>query len=48
MRDITNQFIIEGLNGGVLTLFFFVLVLCRCFANVGRTSHTGRGKSDQD
>jgi len=37
MRDITNQFILEGLRGGLLTLTMFVLVLIYCYGNVGRT-----------
>lgn len=37
MRDITNQFILEGLRGGLLTLVFFVLALIYGFGNVGRT-----------
>jgi hypothetical protein len=37
MRDITNQFILEGLRGGLLTLSFFILALLFSFGNVGRT-----------
>ena len=36
MRDITNQFILEGLRGGLITLLMFLLVLLRSFGNVGR------------
>lgn len=36
MRDITNQFILEGLRGGLLTLLCFVLLLVRSFAAVGK------------
>jgi hypothetical protein len=36
MRDITNQFILEGLRGGLLTLLCYVLLLVRCFASVGK------------
>ena len=36
MRDITNEFIIQGVRGGLLTLLLFLLVLARAFANVGR------------
>lgn len=36
MRDITNQYILEGLRGGLLTLSIFLLVYVFAFANVGR------------
>jgi len=37
MRDATNQYVVEGLNGGLLTLVVFCLVLIFAFGNVGRT-----------
>ena len=37
MRDITNQYILEGLRGGLITLLMFLLVLARSFGNVGRS-----------
>lgn len=37
MRDITNQYILEGLRGGLLTLIIFIALLVRCFGGVGRT-----------
>lgn len=37
MRDITNQYVLEGLRGGLLTLIFFILVLLRSFGNVGKS-----------
>ena len=36
MRDITNQFIIQGVLGGLLTLAIFIFVLVLAFGNVGR------------
>lgn len=36
MRDITNHYIGQGLNGGVLTLSAFVMVIVIAFLNVGR------------
>lgn len=36
MRDITNQYILEGLRGGLLTLTIFVLMIISCFKNIGR------------
>jgi hypothetical protein len=37
MRDATNQYVVEGLNGGLLTLVVFLLVLVFAFGNVGRS-----------
>ena len=37
MSDPTNQYILEGLNGGLLTLIAFLLVLTFAFGNVGRS-----------
>jgi len=36
MRDPTNQYVVEGLNGGLLTLTAFLLVVAFAFGNVGR------------
>ncbi|MCC5888534.1 MAG: hypothetical protein JJT88_19025 [Gammaproteobacteria bacterium] len=36
MRDITNQYVLEGLRGGIWTLSLLLLVLTLAFANVGR------------
>jgi hypothetical protein len=36
MRDITNQYMLEGLRGGLLTLTFFVLILLFAFGKIGR------------
>lgn len=35
MRDITNQYVLEGLRGGLITLLIFSLVLVSGFRNVG-------------
>ena len=35
LEDVTNQYIQEGLNGGLLTMVLFILVITRCFAGVG-------------
>ena len=37
MRDVTNHYAHEGLNGGLLALVAFVLVLVFAFGDVGRT-----------
>lgn len=36
MRDITNQYVLEGLRGGVITLVTFVALIVLAFGNVGR------------
>lgn len=36
MFDITNQYVLIGVNGGLLTLILFVAIIVRCFAAVGR------------
>lgn len=36
MMDITNQYIMEGVNGGVLKLLLFVIIIFICFRGIGR------------
>lgn len=33
--DITNQFVSEGITGGLLTLILFIIVIIRCFRTIG-------------
>lgn len=33
--DITNQYIYEGANGGLISMWLFILVIVRCFRSVG-------------
>jgi hypothetical protein len=35
--DITNQYIYEGVNGGILTVILFVLIIARGFRQIGLT-----------
>jgi hypothetical protein len=37
MIDITNQFVGEGVNGGLITLGLFVLIIVRCFRSIGNS-----------
>jgi hypothetical protein len=37
MRDATNQYVVEGLRGGLLTLVVFLSVLVFAFGNIGRS-----------
>jgi hypothetical protein len=39
MADMTNQFIYEGVAGGLLTMVLFVVLISRCFGAVGRLVH---------
>jgi hypothetical protein len=39
MADITNQFIYEGIVGGILTIILFILMIARGFSAVGRFVH---------
>jgi hypothetical protein len=41
MRDVTNMYIAQGLNAGLLGLVTFLLVLIFAFGNVGRALNTG-------
>jgi hypothetical protein len=34
--DITNQYIAEGIDGGLLTMMLFILIIVNCFRGVGR------------
>jgi len=36
MQDVTNQYILEAVRGGLLTLVLFVAVIVLCFRSVGR------------
>ncbi len=38
LQDITNQYILEGVRGGLITLILFVILLVRATAKVGATS----------
>jgi len=35
MIDITNEFVGQGVNGGLITLVLFVLLIVRCFQSIG-------------
>jgi len=34
--DITNQFIVEGVNGGLVTMLLFIAIIVYCFKGLGR------------
>ncbi|MDH5811886.1 MAG: hypothetical protein QXP73_06300 [Candidatus Methanomethylicaceae archaeon] len=35
MMDLTNQFVAEGVNGGLIRLTLFIVIIVRCFKQVG-------------
>ncbi len=37
--DITNQFIAEGVNGGLISMILFIFLIAKCFQAVGDTAH---------
>ncbi len=37
MFDVTNQFVLVGVQGGLVTLLLFVTIIVRCFSAVGQT-----------
>jgi hypothetical protein len=37
MSDITNEYVFQGVEGGLLTLVFFIWIISRCFRGVGLT-----------
>ncbi len=37
MSDITNQYLVQGVHGGLLTLFLFVAILVVCFKTIGKS-----------
>jgi hypothetical protein len=47
MRDITNQYMIEGLRGGLITLVIFTLALIFAFGNVGKLLTLNAESGDQ-
>lgn len=39
MADITNQFISEGVNGGLITMILFIWLIVECFKSTGNAAH---------
>ena len=37
--DITNQFIVEGVNGGLISMLLFIWLLVKCFSATGTAIH---------
>jgi len=43
--DITNQFILEGVRGGLITMLLFIAIVVLAFSGVGRAMRAVRGES---
>jgi hypothetical protein len=43
MFDVTNQYVLIGVQGGLLTLILFVAIIVRCFGAVGRAVQAFEG-----
>jgi len=43
--DITNQFVLEGVRGGIVKLVLFVAIIVECFRAVGRKTRAEAAKS---
>lgn len=35
LQDITNQYILEGSQGGVITMILFIVIIVKCFSTIG-------------
>jgi hypothetical protein len=44
LADVTNEYVWQGVQGGLLTLLLFVLMIVFCFRGVGRTTRLMRGR----
>lgn len=42
LDDVTNQFVFQGVTGGILKLLLFVLIICFAFAGVSHTLRSSR------
>lgn len=36
LQDVTNQYILEGVRGGITPLLFFIIIISKCFQFVGK------------
>jgi hypothetical protein len=48
MADITNQFIVEGVNGGIITMGLFIWLIAKCFKKVGIEAGRNTGSFNRD
>jgi hypothetical protein len=45
MSDITNQYISEGITGGLLKMFLFIFIIVICFKTIGKSVHMLKNKA---
>jgi hypothetical protein len=43
--DITNQFVLEGVRGGIVKLVLFIMIIVECFRTVGRRTQVEAARS---
>jgi hypothetical protein len=48
MADITNQFLLIGVNGGILTMVWFILLIVQCFKTIGNALRLSTLTSEKD
>jgi len=46
--DVTNQYVLVAIEGGLITLVLFIAIIARCFGGVGRAVQTMEGESPGD
>ncbi|MBN1981923.1 MAG: hypothetical protein JW795_10340 [Chitinivibrionales bacterium] len=42
--DITNMYLVQGVNGGLLTMALFIIIIVLCFKQVGRAMDAAQGE----
>lgn len=47
MIDTSNQFVAEGISGGLVTLIFFVVTICQGFSRLGKTRKLMEQRGDR-
>ena len=45
--DITNQYILNGVHGGLITMFLFIVVIVLCFRRVGMAVQAGEKAAEE-
>jgi len=48
MADITNQYIAEGVNGGVVTMLIFIFIIVQSYKTIGKTIRLSNEISKKD
>lgn len=48
MWDQANQFVVEGLNGGLVAFVCFIALVCRCFGRLGSARRAVQPRTDEE